>query len=305
MKIGFRTFILAVAAVSALLPVLWRADPPAVPAPQAPVVAPPARTDDGTKVVEAIPVVLPVQQGAPAPVRSFEGMKSVWEFAAAALQGTDGAALFEAHAGARECAGLRHSFADLQNFASGAGGSRIHGALTPERQLAIERLQAMCREFLTMGKAQVKELMTSLDKRSQALQSPEYKAQARPRSPEERRARLEVLLLSRSPAARDSALALLLQSVSAEPGSDAEPARDDSDNVGLAAMLALCELGKDCSEQAYSTSLRCALGGQCGPTLWADWKEGLSESDVIAVERFKRQIVDAIKSKDLSRLPTG
>lgn len=237
-------------------------------------------------------------------------MKSVWAFATAALRSTDGAVLFEAKAGARECAGLRRSFSDLQNFASGAAGSRVYGKLTPERQLAIERLKDTCKEFLTASQAQVKELVSGLEQRSQELQTPEYKAQAKGRNLAERRANMEVLLLSRSPAARDTALDVLDREMSAQsPDEPYKPSipgqRTNGDNAGLAAMLAFCELGKDCSERAYSTSLRCAMSGQCGESLWADWKEGLSESDVLAVERYKVMIINAIKSKDLSKLPVA
>lgn len=55
--------------------------------------------------------------------------------------------------------------------------------------------------------------------------------------------------------------------------------------------------------QTDDDNTRLAQTGKCGSTLWADWKEGLSERDMADVERFKGMIIDAIRSKDLSKLP--
>ena len=71
---------------------------------------------------------------------------------------------------------------------------------------------------------------------------------------------------------------------------------------GVATMLALCDLGKDCTVQSYSSSLRCAVSARCGETLWYDWKEGLTEEQTRAVETLRARIVDAVNRKDLSSL---
>lgn len=120
---------------------------------------------------------------------------------------------------------------------------------------------------------------------------------------------MKALLLSNSPSARESAMSLLVQHLRAmELRSGPQPREGDhvvaqsSPTEGLAVMLALCELGKDCSEDAYAASLLCALSWVCGQPLWSDWKKGLREDEVRATESLRQRIVEAVTRKDLSIL---
>ena len=258
---------------------------------------------------EAVPGRLPAVRVAATPAsqqsfekQAFESVNDLWAFASGALHSSDAAYVFEAYTAARECAGLRSMLSDLQNFASGVTAGPIKGALTPERQFAIERLRTKCKGFTENGATRSTELANSLLRQGTSLGGPEFSSAQAAANEKGDNNRLGALLFSRSPAARDAALPLLMKELDSHRAIDGNVYKPADSVSGVAAMLALCDLGKDCTVQSYSSSLRCAVSARCGETLWYDWKEGLTEEQTRAVETLRARIVDAVNRKDLSNL---
>lgn len=235
---------------------------------------------------------------APLIVESFESQQDIWAYASEATLSDNSGQVFEAHRAARECIGVVKMLDELGTFAAGGSGSLMKGALTPERQLAIQGLTQRCGGFLRHSFSERRNLVDSLERRGQALQGSEFLAH---RSSQSDLSRMRDLLFSPSPAAKESALPMLLLHL--EPaGSTGDPTDRRSAVAGVAALLALCDLGKDCSGASFSTQLQCALSGKCGSSLWEGWEADFSADEIEVLRSTRQRIVAAIVKRNLALL---
>ncbi len=245
-------------------------------------------------------VAISAHQPITKPVDSFGSVIDIWRFAQDALRLGENPLVYEAFIGARECMGFRSMWAEFSHFSAGGSGSRIPGPLTPERQLAIQGLQQRCNGFLSASIEDSKALVNSLRARETEFGESFLGAESKLLNKPSDTAKLQRLLFSESPAAVEVGLASLevVWSLANAIGAS-DPSKG---SFGLAALLATCDVGKDCSVKGYASLLWCAQSGQCSMPLWSNWKDGLDEQKITEVSALRLAIVTAIQTKNLSSI---
>lgn len=230
---------------------------------------------------------------AAAAVPSYQAQSDLWGFAQRALASGQPAQLFEGYAASRECLGIAGMVDELTQIASGGAQAHLPQPVTPQRQVAIHQVMSKCQGFIRAGVPGSRELLRSLRAAGQEQGAAEFDALQSSAS-----SSLPALLFSDSPAAREAALPLLLKEWPRLQGI-AEPSDHRADLIGVAALLATCELGRDCSQAGYGTQLQCALSGRCTTTLWEGWDAPLSAEDQTIVAAYRAQLLRAVKTKNL------
>jgi hypothetical protein len=237
----------------------------------------------------------------PAVIPSFSSTADVFDYAEKSLQSSSGAQVYEGRVAAVECSGFARVWTDYANFSAG-GKSPFKEALTPERQLAIQGLLQRCAGFIR-SIPESKKLVAALNGRFKEMGDGLSPAIEKLKNNPQDSASISALLFSGSPAATEEGLRLIPTywgELNRIPTGDSRV-----ESVLAAAFVAACDLGKDCSTGGYYGQLLCAIGGDCNGRLWSNWLEGLSEKQAADARKYRTQIVDAVRSRDLSRLKDG
>lgn len=230
----------------------------------------------------------------------FYGQADLYKFAVDAVHSNDSGLTYEAYTAAKECFGELSMGENIGVFAGGGTGSRISGNLTPERQLAIMALNKKCAGFQRAGQKSSFELIQTLKAQGKGLAGPEFTMESNGSGMTEKLSDLQAIISSTSVSALENALPSITMYWVAAKG--LMPDDPDSKLMGLGAMLALCSLGKDCSESSYATQLACVMSGNCSSNLYVGWEQGLSDQDKLKVSSYKELFVASIKNKDFSSL---
>lgn len=229
---------------------------------------------------------------------SFNSSDDLWKLANDALKRSDSPGVYEGFVAAKECNGVVQMQDEFANFASG-GNSLLAGALTPERQLGIQRLFRLCEGFIKAGKTESRQLMKALGEYAAQLTqiAPSQRPDIRNRPAEWAAATKAVF--SNSLTAAEEAIPTLIgyrtQSLGTPQGEREQVL------VAFGGFLAMCDMGKDCSSQGYSASLSCAMSGSCGD-LWDHWENDFSESERLAIGKYRATWREAIERQDLTLL---
>ena len=232
--------------------------------------------------------------------QSFNSVSNLFEFSQSALKSKSESLVYEGYIASRECSGVASLWDELSKFSAGATTSKVTGALSPERQLAIQALGAKCSGFMSIGLQKSRDLSKQLRGRADQLGGYILRAEKDLDAESTAAGALNRLVFSGSPAALEAGLMQL--SVMWAKANGIETSDERVLSMGIASMLATCDLGKDCSTQSYSSQLRCALSGQCNQNLFDDWTEGLTDQQIKQVETYRKAINAAVIGRDLSAL---
>ena len=233
------------------------------------------------------------------PVRAFGRETDLLKFSQEALLSNNPAVAYEAYVASRECVGVTEMADELTAISSGSRAARLQGNLSPERQLAIHSILGACNGFVRNGPSFGRRIVQSLLEHGKTLRGQEFDAQQLARS--DRDAAIRALLFSDSPAARESAVSLILPVWSKYQGI-ADSSDDRASLLAIAAALAMCDLGKACSKDSFPVHALCALSGECRSELWADWESAYTDTDAKLILAYKSQLVRATLAKNLSLL---
>lgn len=205
----------------------------------------------------------------------------------------------EALAAARECHGFVGLTEMLGETLAGGKSSVDAAPVTADRQLAYQELLTRCQGFLRATPKERLALIRQLQARHEAIAPDQARAMQAADSSDHA---LSVLLTSDSPHLRQQALGPLMRRWAAL-NSATDPADRKGELGGLAAMLAVCELGNHCGAASFPGLFQCAMTARCDPQGWlASWDAELSAQEAAQVLQYKAQIVEAIRHGDVSRL---
>lgn len=192
----------------------------------------------------------------------------------------------------------RHADALAIAFAGGDPGP-LHGALTPARQRANAELDSRCRGFGRLAPATLEAMQASLQQRlraggSRLADGAQQEASSLPTA-------LAMSLLEAGEAASFERARPTLIAALARQADYAEESEGRQD-IGIAVLLASCELGRDCSAGAYDALRRCTWQGLCEQGLFEGWRDGLAPVRADAVQQLRDRIVKAVQSGDAASL---
>lgn len=243
----------------------------------------------------------PVERRAPQPV-SFQLAGDFHAFAAEALNSNDGGLLYEGFQALRECEGLLWNANDLRIIADG-GTARgvVHGKATEERRKAIRDVLRRCDGFSRVDYRERRAMYAAFEKRGKELGAVEFVMHARAEDWITRE-ELAALLGSTSPAAWHLALRPLVNSANAARPENPEAAKEFDTNLGMGYLLAACDLGGHCGSDSYQGNVACAYYGRCAKSFMEGWEKEFGEARIAQVNAFRRQILDAVRTRDYSRL---
>ncbi|MBX3658965.1 MAG: hypothetical protein KF740_11070 [Ramlibacter sp.] len=183
-------------------------------------------------------------------------------------------------------------------FAGGDPGP-LRGPLTPDRQRASAELDSRCRGFSREAPGTLADRQSDLQARLQALGSPLADG------PRQASSRLEApvvagLLASGGASAFEQARPALVAALARQAG----VAQDSAawEDLETAVLLASCELGRDCTAQAFESLRRCTWQSRCGQGLFDDWPAGLPAARIEAVKQARDRVLRAIRSGQAASL---
>ncbi|WP_457335787.1 hypothetical protein [Rhizobacter sp. P5_C2] len=233
------------------------------------------------------------------PPVSFASANDIWAYANSALKSNNESQVYEGYWAARECTGFGRAWLDYSSFASG-GKSNIQGTLTQARQIAIQALQRRCNGFILAGNAESKKLVSALDSRAVALGGSLADSSRRADKNFDDDSILSTLIFSQSPTAIEEGLLALSKYWDKASAGSANGERIKI--LDAASLAAICDLGKDCSNDSYYTQLLCAMGGECSSDFWQKWSDGLDASQVAQARIYKQKIIEAVHGRNLAAL---
>lgn len=233
---------------------------------------------------------------------SFQLAGDFYVFSTEALKSSDSGVVFEGFQALRECEGVLRDANDLRIVADG-GAARgvVHGEATEERRKAIRDLLRRCDGFSRMDYRERRATYAAFQKRGQELGAVEFIVSART-ADQITREELTTLLESTSPAAWHLVLRPLVNSANATRPENPEAAERFDTSRGLGFMLAACERGSHCGPDSYQGTLSCAYYGICGKSFLEGWQKEYSETQIATVDAFRAQILDAVRTRDYSKL---
>lgn len=232
---------------------------------------------------------------------AFDTQRNFWDFARKSLSSNDQKQVYEAVSAARECNAVLNLKNVLGDFSGGAS-TPLHGVLTPERQIAISSIMKKCEGFDRAGPLESKALLKSLIERDKYLGGTSLDAANAGDTPEARISMLKSVISDGSASQLTNALGVIASYWESAAGVHSPDPR--ALLMDTAAVLAACDLGRDCSSSSYPAEFQCAISGDCGD-LWSNWKGGLSNEEVEAVKKYRENFVSAIKLRDWNTLGLG
>ncbi len=230
--------------------------------------------------------------------RSFDAERDLHQFYLAAKQSNDVAVVYQAYRAYVQCQALVSNADNVRVAFSGGDHARIEGDMTAERAMAADEVFRRCHGFERMSARDLVDAGAQLRERLKSLGSVEAALDGGDEPRDITPATMAALTRMRTSSAFDRAEPALSkyfsQTMNAEPGS--AQARD----IELAVMLAGCDLGKDCTANAFAALLNCAYYDSCGKPMGYDWREGLSEADIARILALKNRLVERITAGDFT-----
>lgn len=232
------------------------------------------------------------------PRSTFELSQDIWEFSKSRLGSVNSGELYEAYEASRECRGLLKLAPSLQNYASGAPNEVASGPYSEDRQRSITSLVTRCSGFFKNGFQASKELSDRLLQEGKSTGGPEFSKASKIASDA---AIVEHFGELTSPAARQENMVQLfplaehlLQDIIGDSVLD----KNTRDQVtGTALMLAMCQVGRDCSSSSYTYLAQCAISAKCGESLWDGWDSQFSSANTQLVNQLTGKIVGTLNHR--------
>lgn len=220
----------------------------------------------------------------------FARSDDLWALAVRASNSADSRLQHQGMAAARECGGLIGIQDSLRVQIQSDAVNRA------SRDIALTELLRRCRGFLTSD-------ATAIRLNSQRLRDLEAKNQpATDQAVSEHTVKRLNQLKTGTSVDTQSSLIEVANFVIAEANTqnDGPAFEKRSDLFMLAALKAACDLGKDCSEQAFDVLLQCAMVGACGGSIFRQRDANLSEDEWNQVLQYRTAILAAVKAGSLS-----
>lgn len=228
--------------------------------------------------------------------RSFDTERDLHQFFLSAKQSNDPAVVYQAYRAYVQCQALVSNANNVRVAFAGGDHARIEGEMTAERATAADEVFQRCHGFERMSEREMVDAGVQLRQKLKDLKSVEAALDDGYESPDVSRATMAALTKMRTSSAFDRAEPALskyfTQSMNAEPGSA------QAHDIELAVMLAGCDLGKDCTANAFAALLSCAYYDSCNMPMGYDLRAGLGEADIARIESLKKRIVARITASD-------
>jgi len=231
---------------------------------------------------------------------SFQSARDLYAFSRTALDSKDAGVVFEGYQALRECEALNRSLNSLRAAADGGSTKNVFiGDLTEPRRLAIGDVLGRCEGFAKIDYRELADLRRRFIERGDSLRSVEFRVDGKGQPL--RRQEILDLLSSSSPSAR--AQAVMALPLPSGHGLKADtPSRTSDDLFAMAALLAVCDAGQDCSKDAFGQQLGCVLAGKCGKSVLDDWQHEFSVEEARQIESVRQRLGAALKAGDVGAL---
>lgn len=227
---------------------------------------------------------------------NFQSERDLYAFFEANKQSRNPAAAYQAYQAYVACQAMSAN-ADRFRIAFGGGDhADIAGQLNEQRWAANQELLKRCAGFERLGQRKLSEEGENLRAHLHDLGSPEFSLDQKDQNPTLSPETLKQLLQTQSPSAFERAVPALAKLMRDNMGyAEGSP---QADRLEIALSAAGCQLGSDCTNNAFQSLSECAYFDRCSATPGDDWKSNLSEDEIRAVLELKDRIVHQLQNGD-------
>lgn len=226
----------------------------------------------------------------------FEGERNLFEFYTRNKDASDPTAVYQAYRAISTCQSLQANASNLRNSLN----ADIQPPLTQERRAATEDILRRCQGFDRFSEREWNDTVNTLREKTQKLGSVEAKLDSGTADMAIDPDTMIALLQANSSTAYERATPIFSSML--KNSLKISPDTSDAQHVDFAVYLASCDLGRDCSEGAWSVIQQCAFDNYCQKPLSSTWQENLQQHDVKHVLELKEKVLQMIKTNQYSGL---
>lgn len=227
----------------------------------------------------------------------YESEKDLYQYYLQFKEAKDPSRVFQAYRAFSSCQSLLANKNSLQQALDMADGQP---GMNRERRMAINELISRCKGFERMSERETQEAGNALREKAKLLGSAEMRLENDAADAQVDRDTMIELMRSNSSSAFERGTPAFASMLKASL--NVSPDTNEAQEVDFAIMLAGCELGRDCSENALPSLIQCAYDNYCQKPLAQTWQENLSAESKKHVLELKDKVLNMLKTANFSSL---